>query len=148
MPRQIEEIIASRSKQRFKFQRSENGTVEDRCQFNFCRFESNRIRRPNRGNLLIARQLDFRTSRHAPSVASASPLVKSTTRPRYEINTSSIRVAIASITLLLRSPPSLQRTNIPLFIPSKSFPSHPFFRTSLREISSRRGKIRRNGRGV
>lgn len=136
MPRQIEEIIASRSKQRFKFQRSENGTVEDRCQFNFCRFESNRIRRPNRGNLLIARQLDFRGTHRASRL-----------RRRYEINTSSIRVAIASITLLLRSPPALQRTNIPLFIPSKST-SHPFFRTSLREISSRRGKIRRNGRGV
>lgn len=46
-----------------------------------------------RGYLLIGRQLDFRVAyrrgTHHGSVASASPLVKSTTRPRYEINTSS-----------------------------------------------------------
>lgn len=99
-------------------------------------FESNRI--PHRGNLLIARQLDFRVAygRRGTHRASASPLVKSTTRPRYEINTSRASAwQSRAITLLLRSPPTLQRTNIPLFV-----------RKVFRIPSSKRRFLRDEGR--
>lgn len=80
-------------------------------------FESNRI--PHRGNLLIARQLDFRVAYGRRGTHRASRLRRRSSNQQRGRATKLTPRASAwqsrAITLLLRSPPTLQRTNIPLF---------------------------------
>lgn len=100
-------------------------------------FESNRI--PHRGNLLIARQLDFRVAYGRRGTHRASRLRRRSSNQQRGRATKLTPRASAwqsrAITLLLRSPPTLQRTNIPLFV-----------RKVFRIPSSKRRFLRDEGR--